>query len=326
MNANQHNSQAIIVVGSMNVDLTVHTKNLPQPGETVVGQGISRRAGGKGANQAVAAALLGAKVYLIASVGNDQDGLYLKEAATKSGVVTNLIDMTQDYDTGTALITVDDSAENSIVVSPGANGQLLPETVRQSLTQVENAAVLCLSLEIPLETTQEAARGAKSLGAVTILNPSPYTALAESLLPLVDVLVLNELEVLAALKLAQLPQERPWQVIGSLLGETGTRNAVVTLGANGAMVMQNLQSWPIKPVHIQATRISPVDTTGCGDAFAGALAVGLSRGEGLVEAAAFAGKVAAFAATGHGAQSSYPDRLSLHNWTSNTPADPIERN
>ncbi|MGO4583212.1 ribokinase [Arthrobacter sp. 2RAF6] len=310
---------SIIVVGSMNADLTVRTSRLPLAGETVIGQGLSRRAGGKGSNQAVAAALLGAEVHLIASVGEDEDGAYLRQAAAQSGVATDMIGTESGCGTGTALITVDDSAENFIVVSPGANARLRPDFVEQSLLALKKAAVLCLSLEVPLATIHTAARAATSLGAITILNLSPYTAAAETLLPLIDVLVLNELEAIAALNLPEIPRERPWQVVGALLGETGTKNAVVTLGADGAVVMENLQTWPITPVHIEPTKISPVDTTGCGDAFAGALAVGLAKGEGLIAAASFAGKVAAYAATGHGAQNSYPSHTRLHEWMSRIP-------
>ncbi len=300
----------------MNSDLTVHTSRLPAPGETVIGEGISRRPGGKGSNQAVAAALLGASVHLIASVGDDDDGTYLKNAATDSGVRTDLISIEPGCGTGTALIVVDDSAENVIVVSPGANAHLRPGLVQESLSSLGGVAVLCLSLEVPLETVGIAARNAADLGATVLLNLSPFTTEAISVLPMIDVVVLNELEVLAAVGMHEVPRERPWELIGALLGETGAKNAVVTRGAEGAIVLEDLQAWPIQPVFVDATRVIPVDTTGCGDAFAGALAVELAKGSALASAARFAVTVAAYAATGHGAQNSYPNRAQLQDWNS----------
>lgn len=314
MTTHHETAGSIIVVGSMNADLTVHTSELPSPGETVVGRGLSRRPGGKGSNQAVAAALLGASVHLIAAVGDDDDGIYLKTAAADTGVGTDFITIESGYATGTALITVDDSAENVIVVSPGANAHLRPDMVQEFMSTLAPAAVLCLSLEIPLETAKSAARMAKALGATTLLNLSPYSIEAVKLLPMIDIVVLNELEVLATVGLHEVPRERPWEVIGALLGETGAKNAVVTRGAQGAIVLENLQAWPILPVQVDTTRVNPVDTTGCGDAFAGAMAVELAKGTDLVTSARFAVRVAAYAATGRGAQDSYPKLARLQDW------------
>lgn len=306
--------ETLAVVGSMNVDLTVRTRTLPHPGETVLGRGISRGPGGKGGNQAVAAARLGATPVLVAAVGADEDGAFLCEAAAKQDVNIDLVRQEPGSATGTALITVDEAAENFIVVSPGANTRLTPEVVQTSLSEIGKAAVLCLSLEVPVDTTLAAARSSKAMGAMTVLNLSPYSAEAMSIMPLVDVAVLNEGEALAAVGLKALPSERPWQVIGALLGETGAKNAVITLGAEGAVVLESLQKWPISPVHVPPTRVRPTDTSGCGDAFAGAMTGELAHGAGLLAAARFASKVAAYAATGHGTQESYPTRRQLQEW------------
>ncbi|MHC6222804.1 ribokinase [Arthrobacter sp. MMS24-S77] len=314
MTSNHETAGTIVVVGSMNADLTVHTSRLPAAGETVIGGGVSRRPGGKGSNQAVAAALLGAAVHLIAAVGDDDNGTYLIGQAAEAGVATDMIRIEPGTATGTALVTVDDSAENVIVVSPGANSCLRPVAIQQSLRSLGRATVLSLSLEVPTETAYAAARAAAALGAKTLLNLSPYSPDAATILPMIDVVVLNELEALQAVGLAQLPAERPWEVVGALLGEKGPRNAVITLGAAGAIVMENLQAWPIKPAHIAATKVRPVDTTGCGDAFAGALAVELANGRDLIPAAILASTAAAYAATGHGAQNSYPNRSRLQDW------------
>lgn len=310
----QPRENTLVVVGSMNMDLTVHTRTLPNPGETVVGRGISRGPGGKGSNQAVAAARLGAKPILVAALGADDDGAFLREAAADQDIIIDLIRNEQGSATGTALITVDDAAENFIVVSPGANTRLTPEVVQRSLFEIGKAAVLCLSLEVLVDTALAAARASAVMGAITVLNLSPYSPKAMAIMPLVDVAVLNEGEALAAVGLRGLPAERPWQVVGALLGETGAKNAVITLGAEGAIVLENLQKWPISPVHIEPTRVRPIDTSGCGDAFAGAMAGDLAHGADLLAAARFASQVAAYAATGRGTQASYPTRGQLQEW------------
>ena len=314
----------LVVVGSMNVDLTVRTRTLPTPGETVVGRGISRGPGGKGGNQAVAAARLGATPVLVAALGADEDGAYLREALAEQDVNVDLIRHERDSATGTALITVDDAAENFIVVSPGANNRLTPEIVQRSLSEIGKAAVVCLSLEVPVETAFAAARASAAMGATTVLNLSPYSPEAIAVMRLVDVAVLNEGVALAAVGLTVLPSERPWQVVGALLGETGAKNAVITLGAEGAVVLENLRTWPISPVHIQPTRVRPIDTSGCGDAFAGAMAGELAHGTELLAAARFASKVAAYAATGHGTQGSYPTRGQLQEWLKQSEAGALD--
>lgn len=303
----------------MNVDHTVRTRILPSPGETVMGSSINRGPGGKGANQAVAAARLGSTTVLIAAVGDDADGTYLVDAAAAQNVNTGHIRRETACATGTAMITLDDAAENFIVVSPGANALLTPDKVRTALLNVGQFTVLGLSLEVPVETALAAAKAAAPLGATTILNLSPHAPDARQILPFVDVVVLNEGESLATVGLQAVPAERPWQVIGALLGETGARNAVITLGAEGAVVLENLQKWPITPVHIEPTPVSPRDTTGCGDAFAGAMAGEMANGSDLLSAARFAGKVAAYAATGYGAQESYPTREQLQQWLNQKP-------
>ncbi|MCZ9882273.1 ribokinase [Arthrobacter sp. B2a2-09] len=322
--ADQHTKDRVVVVGSMNMDLTVRTARLPAPGETVIAHGMDRHPGGKGGNQAAAAALLGASAHLIAAVGDDPEGTFLKDSAASAGVGTKWISTVPETATGTALIAVDDKAENFIMVSPGANSQLTPEHVDESLRALRHAAVLSLSLEVPVGTVLAAAQLARMMGAKTLLNLSPYSpGAAKSIVPMTDVLVLNETEVLAAVGMMRLPEDRTWEVIGALLGELGAKNAVVTLGSAGAVVLEGLQIWPTVPQFIPAAKVTAADTTGCGDAFAGALAAELARGADLTPAAKVASQVAAYAATGLGAQSSYPSRRQLADWVTGTAASNI---
>lgn len=221
----------------------------------MVGRGISRGPGGKGSNQAAAAARLGAKPVLVAAPGADEDGAFLREAASNQDINIDLIRHEQGCPTGTALITVDDAAENFIVVSPGANTRLTPEVVQRSLSETGKAAVLCLSLEVPVDTVFAAARSSAAMGAITVLNLSPYSPEAMSIMPLVDVVVLNEGEALAAVELKVLPSARPWQVTGALLGGTGAKNAVITLGAEGAVTLETSRNGQYPSPH--STHESP---------------------------------------------------------------------
>lgn len=324
MTADEHTKDRVVVVGSMNMDLTVRTARLPAPGETVIGHHIERHSGGKGGNQAAAAAQLGATVHLIAAVGDDPEGTFLKESAASAGIVTERISTVPETATGTALIAVDDEAENFIMVSPGANSRLSPGHVEESLRALRRTAVLVLSLEVPIDAVVAAARLGRMMGAKTLLNLSPYSPeAAKSVVPMTDVLVLNETEVLAAVGMNRLPEDRTWEVIGALLGELGAKNAVVTLGSAGAVVLEGLQIWPTVPQFIPATKVTAADTTGCGDAFAGALAAELAGGADLTPAAKVASQVAAYAATGPGAQSSYPNRPQLTDWITRMAASGI---
>ncbi|GAA2111260.1 ribokinase [Microlunatus panaciterrae] len=291
---------AVVVVGSLNIDLTVRTERFPQPGETLTGSELFTTPGGKSSNQAVAASLLGSQVRLAGAVGNDRNGAFLLQAAVEAGVDVSAVRQLDDHATGSAMIVVASGGENTIIVSPGANGALVPAMVDPAA--LDGAAVLCLSLEVPLATVQAFAQAAHDRGALVLLNLSPYREVPARLLELADVLLVNRAE--AALVLGTDLQDPDWAEVLQRFGRRGVHRAVVTLGAEGAVVLDgtgpdNLVT-SIEPVPVTA-----VDTTGCGDAFMGAIAHRLAAGATLVDAAHFAGRASALAATAPGAQSSY---------------------
>jgi ribokinase len=297
-------ASAVVVVGSLNADLTITTDRLPSAGETVAGRDFAIRPGGKGANQAVAAARLGSAVSLVGAVGDDAHGSMLGLAAGRDGIDTDAIVRITDASTGVAVIEVDARGENSIVVFPGANGRLAPHHVEQEADRLAAAAVVCLCLESPLETVLAAARLGRQGGASVVLNLSPFMEVPAGLLADVDLLLVNEHE--AAQLLGSTDPTLDWGATARGFTARGVRNVVVTLGAQGSMVIQcGPESPPVlTPIPAVPTRV--VDTTGCGDAFTGAVADSLARGEGLVAAARRAAVVAAMAAAAEGAQDSYP--------------------
>ncbi len=277
---------SVVVVGSINADLVVRTDRFPQPGETVSGEDLATLPGGKGANQAVAAARLGANVRMVGAVGSDAHAALLLESIAGAGVDVSRVAVRSAKATGTAVITVDSHAENTIVVSPGANGTLDPSDLDPEV--FADAAVLALALEIPMPTVVAAAQLASEQGVRVITNLSPLTAVPAELLACTDVLIVNELEAQA-------------------VDLTAVPNVIVTKGAQGATVMAPDGARTAIP----AIRVTPVDTTGCGDAFMGAVARELAAGVSVVEAAQFAVAVGAYAATKAGAQTSYPTRAEL---------------
>ncbi len=294
----------VVVVGSLNADLTITTDRLPSAGETVAGHDFVTRPGGKGANQAVAAARLGGSVSLIGAVGDDAHGSMLVQAAGRDGIATDLIVRISGAPTGVAVIEVDARGENSIVVFPGANGRLGVHHVDGAAGRIADAAVLCLCLESPLETVMAAARLGHQTGATVVLNLSPFREVPAELLADADLLLVNEHE--AAQLLATADATRDWEDTARRFASLGVRDVVVTLGARGAMVIQaGVESLPVlTPIAVVPTDV--VDTTGCGDAFTGAVADSLGRGENLVAAARRAAVVASMAAAAEGAQDSYP--------------------
>lgn len=308
MQNSKRTRNAITVVGSMNMDLSVSTHNLPKPGETVVGGALNQSPGGKGANQAVAAALLGAKVSLIAMTGDDSFGKALVDSALSAGVDTSLVQVDFMKNTGTAVITVDSNAENTIVISPGANQSLSPSLAKACLFNAGEISVLSACMEVPHATVEEALRTGRELGAMTILNLSPFDRTALNLLPLADVLLVNrhELEEIVGEDVVN----AGWLTAKASLGNLGSKSVVVTLGAEGAVILECDKENSL-PLPVQAFKVQPVDTTGCGDAFAGAICSELAAGATLQEAAEFAAKVASYAARFPGAQNSYGTRAQI---------------
>ncbi|MFJ2897062.1 ribokinase [Streptomyces sp. NPDC087218] len=293
-----HDRYDLLVVGSANADLVVGVERRPAPGETVLGSDLAVHPGGKGGNQAVAAARLGARTALLARVGDDAHGRLLLESQRAAGVDTDGV-LVGGAPTGVALITVDPSGDNSIVVSPGANARLAPEDVRAAGSLLAVARVVSVQLEIPLETVAEVA-AALPPGTRLVLNPSPPAPLPDRVLAACDPLVVNEHE--ARYMLGGAAGSTPGEWARALLG-LGPKSVVITLGAAGALVADG-RTGDVVPV--PSIAVEAVDTTGAGDAFTAALAWRLGLGEGLAEAAAFAVRVGAAAVTRRGAQESFP--------------------
>lgn len=295
----------ILVVGSANVDLVAEVPRLPRPGETVLGTRLTVHDGGKGANQAVAAARAGGTVAIACSVGPDAYGDRLRASLAAAGVAVDHVG-TGETATGTALICVDGGGENLIAVVPGANGELAPHHVDRALSALPGAATVLLQLEVPLETVTAAARQAAARGLRVVLNPAPAKPLDAALLQLVDVLTPNESE-------AELLTGRPVAGVqgaaaaADLLLQAGPRAVALTLGASGAFVAtrEGVRA------HVPAFATTVVDTTAAGDIFNGALCVALTEGRALEEAARFACAAAAISVTRPGAQRSAPSRAEI---------------
>ncbi|MFD8828670.1 ribokinase [Streptomyces sp. NPDC059605] len=294
----EHDRYDLLVVGSANADLVVGVERRPAPGETVLGSDLAVHPGGKGGNQAVAAARLGARTALLARVGDDAHGRLLLESQRAAGVDTDGV-LVGGAPTGVALITVDPSGDNSIVVSPGANARLTPKDVRAAGALLAAARVVSVQLEIPLETVAEVA-AALPPETRLVLNPSPPAPLPGRVLAACDPLVVNEHE--ARYILGKNVGSTPGEWARALLG-LGPKSVVITLGAAGALVADG-RTGDVVPVPSLA--VEAVDTTGAGDAFTAALAWRLGLGEELAEAAAFAVRVGAAAVTRQGAQASFP--------------------
>ena len=301
----------IVVVGSLNADLTIYCDRLPKPGETVHGNGFAVNPGGKSANQAVAASRLGAQVSLVGAVGDDANGSMLLESTADAGVDVTRV-RRSDAATGVAVISVDASGENSIIISAGANGTLTPADVRAAADTINDAAVVCLCLEVAIDTVIAAAQAGHDAGATVVLNLSPYAEVPEILAELSDVLLVNAHE--ASLFLggeADVPdadaEAEAWEPVRSQFADRGLQRVLVTLGAHGSVVLDSLARGTQDQItRIAPTRVSAVDTTGAGDAFTGAVAARLAAGESLADAASFASVAAALAATKKGTQSAYP--------------------
>ncbi|MDP9270371.1 MAG: ribokinase [Chloroflexota bacterium] len=295
-------SGRVVVVGSVNVDLVVKTSRLPAPGETVPGGEFRRFDGGKGGNQAVAAARLGAQVVLIAAVGDDADGADACLALEREGIATDGIVPLAESPTGVALIMVDDAGENLIAVAPGANARLTEALVEAAFEHFGLRAddVLLVGHEIPTATARTAMRIGRQSGAVTIFNPAPADGLDLDTLALADVLTPNALELASLVAdSAEDPSEAARRLLGALQGGRDPTQAVlVSLGRAGAVLVRS--SGPA--VEIAAPPVTTVDATGAGDTLNGALAARLAAGVDLDAAARFAVVAASLSVTRAGAR------------------------
>jgi len=292
----------ITVVGSINMDLIVRTPRIPSPGETIIGSGFHTAPGGKGANQAVAAARLGAQVSMVGRVGKDEFASILLKNLTLANVNTQFIYQDREATTGVALIEVDDSGENSIVVASGANMRVTSLDVDAAHEAISASDLLLLQLGIPLKTILQAAVLAKRKNVTVILNPAPARKLTSELLNLVDILIPNETET-ALLTGLPVGSQSEIRAAASSLVTSGVKTVILTLGENGALLTQGGKS-DIFPAFL----VNPVDTTGAGDAFVGGFAVALAEGKSMTEAIRWGNAAGALATTRLGAQPSLPMR------------------
>lgn len=299
-------SGPIVVIGSSNTDMIIRTARIPRPGETLLGGEFLTAAGGKGANQAVAAARAGGQVAFIARIGRDVFGAQSLEGWKKEGIDTRLVGQDRKAPSGVALIFVAADGENSIAVAGGANLGLTPAHIQKGAALIRRASTVLMQLETPLETIVAAAQLAKRAGVRVILNPAPAQKLPAELLQCVSVLTPNETEA-ELLTGVRIRSERDAAKAAAALQKAGAQHVIITLGSQGALVAEaggRVQRVP-------AFQVTPVDTTAAGDTFNGALAVALGEGLTLVEAARFASAAAALSITRLGAQPSAPKRREI---------------
>jgi ribokinase len=287
----------IVVIGSVNTDMVVRGARIPSPGETVTGGTFLRADGGKGANQAVAAARAGADVTFVARVGADELGEAAVAGLAAEGVDVSHVKPDPGHATGVALIMVDEAGENAISVAPGANARLSVEDVEAARAVIESADVLLTQLETPLPAVERAAAIGSAAGVTMILNPAPAKRLPDSLMALIDVLTPNEGEAV------YLSGEARPAAAASKLRDLGATTVVVTLGAEGALIVAEGRESLVPGFPVVA-----VDTTAAGDAFSGSLAVSLAEGLDLALAVRRACAAGALATTVHGARPSLPVR------------------
>ncbi|MFU2131065.1 ribokinase [Gallibacterium anatis] len=303
--------QKLTVLGSINADHVIQVLHFPQPGETLSGQNYHIVYGGKGANQAVAAARLGAKVDFIACIGEDKIGLEMKQAFQKDGINTDSIATIQGETTGIAMIQVADSGENSIVISAGANAHLTTDIVDKFKQKILDADALLMQLETPLDAIIYATKIAKQAGKHTVLNPAPAKALPDELLAQLTMITPNETEaeVLTGVKVVD---EQSAAQAAAVFHQKGVAIVLITLGAKGVFISHNALQKIIPGFRVQAK-----DTTAAGDTFNGALVTALLEQKSLEEAIQFAHAAAAISVTRFGAQTSIPSRQETLDFLAN---------
>jgi ribokinase len=298
----------VAVVGSVNLDFTVALPRLPRAGETVSGGTLIVNGGGKGANQAMAARRLGSDVRMIGCTGHDRSGADIRASLGAAGIDVEAFSAVPEAATGAALILVDSAGQNLIGVAPGANHRLSVEMVRPHEAVIAWAQVLLCQLEVPVPVVHWALETARRHGVMTILNPAPVQSLSDELLALVDYLTPNGIEagMLADSEVDDIDSAR--RAAERLLAR-GVHHVIVTLGEHGALAFDGVEA-----AHFPAFPVTPVDTTAAGDAFNGALAVGLAAGGTLEQAIPLASATAALTCTQRGAQDSLPDRAAVERF------------
>lgn len=289
----------IVVIGSMNMDYVVNVNKLPKKEETISANSFTTSIGGKGANQAFAAKKLGAEVFMIGAVGNDEAGRRITERMKEENIDTTRIE-TVNVPTGNAMITVEESGSNTIVVYPGANDYVSKNLIGKNEDVIKEADFIILQLEIPIESVEYAVKLAKKYNKKIILNPAPAKKIPESLYEFIDILTPNETE------LESLSKEKDIKNGAKLLLHRGVKEVVVTIGDKGCYYLSKEDEFIIDSIEVNA-----IDTTAAGDSFNGALAVGLCEGKSMKETLKFANIVGALTTTKHGAESSLPNRMDV---------------
>jgi ribokinase len=296
---------SVVVFGSINMDLVVRTPRFPDPGETMTGRNFFTAPGGKGANQAVAASRLGLQTRMVGRVGADVFGPALIQSLQASGVNTEGVLIDPQQPSGTALITVDDSAENSIIIIPGANGAVSESDLARLEDALEGARFLMLQLEIPLGMVVTAAHLAHKRGVKVILDPAPARRLPKEFYDDIDIITPNEGEASALSGVAVQGPEDAAKAAASFLA-CGVRNAVIKLGSKGVFWSNGKEQ-----LYVPAYKVKAVDTVAAGDAFNGGFVAGLDEGLSMAEALKWAAAGGALSTTKEGAQPSMPDRATL---------------
>ena len=294
----------IVVIGSSNTAMVVKTSHLPVGGETVLGGDFFMNAGGKGANQAVAAARYGNRVVFVAKTGDDLFGRQTRESLKQDSIVTDYIFTDKEHPSGVALITVNSEAENCIVVASGANAHLTPADIDKAADEILKASVVLMQLETPIETVAYAAKMASEAGVRVILNPAPAPAepLSEELMKSLFLITPNESEAsrISGIKVKDMESA---QRAAKAIYDMGPKNVIVTLGSNGSLVYDGAMF-----MRVEAMKVEAVDTTAAGDTYNGVLASVIAEGRSVIDAAREASIAAAISVTRMGAQPAAPTR------------------
>lgn len=295
----------ILVVGSCNTDMVIKADRLPVPGETILGGTFFMNPGGKGANQAIAAARMGGNVTLISKSGNDVFGKQSVMLYNSENINTEFIFFDPNHPSGVALITVDSNGENCIVVASGANATLCPADINKASKEIESSDLVLMQLEIPIDTVEYVAEIANKKGIKVILNPAPARSLSDKLLKCLYIIIPNksEAEILSGIKVTDYESAKH---AADIISNRGVDNVIITLGSQGALIKENDEYY-----FVDAYKVDAVDTTAAGDAFCGSVCVGLSEGKSILDAVRMAVKASALTVTRMGAQSSIPLRSEL---------------
>jgi ribokinase len=296
---------AIVVVGSLNMDLVVRMSRVPAGGETLTGHDFATLPGGKGANQAVASARMGGKVTMVGRVGADGNGTALQSSLAAEGIDTSHVKAVTSVASGVAMIWVEDDGQNRIVLAPGANGSMGISDIEQAGTAIDAARMLIVQLEVPMPAVLAAVARAHRAGVTVLMNPAPAVPLPAALWPQIDILVLNESEA-TTLSGVDVRDAASAGHAGETLRLRGPARVLVTLGAQGVVIVDAQGSR-----HASAHEVRAVDTTAAGDTFIGALAVALGEGQSLEDAVALGQAASALCVTRAGAQASIPFRREL---------------